>query len=808
MKLRISLIASVAVAMVLALLGVLNDASGHIIPTYPIQPFASDALGGISNNNLGQAITGNWTVTQTNQGERSALPWIFSGPGFSVDPDDGNYTKVLGTVWTTIDALCDGSVDYMAGTAAMPDSCKYPIGGPYTPWLDPLKWIQATTTVGPAEAYLTKIMPPWPWIARHEVKIDHLCLGVTGNAANTLSVLNTVYAQVPFSSGGINDGCVASGAAETACKDAVDNDADTLINDGCPQVGLTADTVGLGTPCANDIDDDSDTTFVAQTKLGGSPDTPPSSVCLDTPQSSTSVTTLYNNPPLANATAGGPAGEGGVALDNNSGLYARWTILQSQGSSSLARVGDLRKSYTGSPSIPSDIGYVERIIDLQCFWIDDDGCAACDANTDTIISETESWNDPDFTAAGIGGIDVADTDRDCLIQADKAQPGQPQDSDDEPNPDPKCPVLQYSENPKVVQYNTSADSDCDGLVDGIEVAYGTNPNNVDTDGDDAPDFVEMFLFTDPTVQDTDGDGYLDKPAGVYLNDGTGLDMAGVAIPADTDVDNCPTVKNGVSEDNQLNTDGAYRPNGIKLDGLWASNPNQDKLGDACDDDDDNDGATDAYENSVIGGKATSLPLVADTDGDRVIDGVEWRVAGGDPNDALVWPAWSVGEQVYFRGCHINVPAQGSFPPAKLWDDEYDTLVAPKVDDDVENDPDGDGLLCGAGDPDSDNGAGAGAAKLEIEDSLEAFCYGTGLTNKDTDGDGCEDWIEIADTNHNRTVNVADVLEFARRGFNIYPPSDSDKIFDINCNGFLNVADVLLAAQNSAMLKVHATCAAD
>ena len=75
MKLRISFLASVAVAMVLALVGVLNDVSTtRAIMPLPIQPFASDALGGISTNQLGQSITGNWTVTQSLAGERSSLP--------------------------------------------------------------------------------------------------------------------------------------------------------------------------------------------------------------------------------------------------------------------------------------------------------------------------------------------------------------------------------------------------------------------------------------------------------------------------------------------------------------------------------------------------------------------------------------------------------------------------------------------------------------------------------------------------------------------------------------------------------------
>jgi len=55
--------------------------------------------------------------------------------------------------------------------------------------------------------------------------------------------------------GKINDGCPAVGAAETACADAIDNDSDGKINDGCPTVNGIPET---GTKCNNAIDDDGD----------------------------------------------------------------------------------------------------------------------------------------------------------------------------------------------------------------------------------------------------------------------------------------------------------------------------------------------------------------------------------------------------------------------------------------------------------------------------------------------------------------------------------------------------------------------
>ncbi len=84
-------------------------------------------------------------------------------------------------------------------------------------------------------------------------------------------------------------------------------------------------------------------------------------------------------------------------IDDASGLYPRWTIFQSE--------GDDRKSFKSPPSIASDTGYVERTIDLQCFWMDANG--APDINGDGVISAQESRADPDMPP----GID---DDGDCL----------------------------------------------------------------------------------------------------------------------------------------------------------------------------------------------------------------------------------------------------------------------------------------------------------------------------------------------------------------------------------------------------------
>ncbi len=123
MKVRVSLIGLVAVALALALLGVFNSArpTNAILPQ-PIQPFGPDDKGGISTTQLGQGVL-NYTVTEIIQGERVGLPWIYSGGGWgmNIDADIADGTNV-GTVTSSIDALCDGGVDILAKSCQSPDS--------------------------------------------------------------------------------------------------------------------------------------------------------------------------------------------------------------------------------------------------------------------------------------------------------------------------------------------------------------------------------------------------------------------------------------------------------------------------------------------------------------------------------------------------------------------------------------------------------------------------------------------------------------------------------------------------------------
>ena len=223
-----------------------------------------------------------------------------------------------------------------------------------------------------------------------------------------------------------------------------------------------------------------------------------------------------------------------------------------------------------------------------------------------------------------------------------------------------------------------------------------------------------------------------------------VDTDGDGVP-DT-LDNCPTVYNP----DQKNSDGGRRPNGLQIDGDWASNPAQDKLGDACDPDDDNDALPDSQEFD----DHCPYRLVVDSDSDTVLDGYEVAMEA-NPCDPASMPMCTGG-----------------------------------------TDGDGDGF------PDCIEHSGYNTCAFSGDPSPG---YTSCASPTDSDGDGCEDWIEIVDVNGSRQANVVDILLIARRAFNITPASDSDYVFDINKSGAVNIADVLLAVQNSTLLKPHSLC---
>jgi len=519
-------------------------------------------------------------------------------------------------------------------------------------------------------------------------------------------------------------------------------------------------------------------------------------------------------------------------IDDGAGLYPKWTVFLSD--------PDKRKPFASPPSLSSDTagaggagvsppngGYFERLVRLECYWMDVDGChpdaaglLPCPGAAKGYLTSEESHADFEL-ATTLGGYLTIDSDQDCVQDYKSAQPGHPIE-DQAAQPAGTCDTAagwtQYAGKPNDAANTKAADNDCDGLVDGVERGYGSSPKLADTDGDTAKDFVELFQFSSPLNPDTDGDGFADKPVATFQN-------------SNTTMDNCPSVANA----NQLNSDGAQRPNGPSIPGTVASQPNGDKAGNACDADDDNDGLVDNGEllcapgpefncpvatckcDLAVGTRPTATtcqlnscdPLDPDTDGDRCTDLVELLTGRNPLNPASTCLSLGVKELKFFRACRWNLP--------QLTEDGgyWDTTKYSTNTDRTELDADGDGVSCltptgNIGDDDNDNGRFdivPANALLEINDQIELKGYYTNASLRDTDGDGCDDWLEIMDINGDRVNSVGDLSALAKRGspsppVNFTPDPISDPIYDVNKDGLISVGDLSLMARNSCVIKPY------
>lgn len=179
--------------------------------------------------------------------------------------------------------------------------------------------------------------------------------------------------------------------------------------------------------------------------------------------------------------------------------------------------------------------------------------------------------------------------------------------------------LLIGSNPQLADAAYFIDTDQDGLSDGLELEFGTSIYKPDTDGDGLPDLLEYLIGSNPLVADTDGDGISDYHE---LN----IDTFGLLPGKDFDVlafgEMCGSVVHNA-------TACRYTP------------PSGDGLGnrslpygtDPTDSDTDGDGLSDFEELAVgwivelysgDGGhySVTSNPLVADEDGDGLNDSAE------------------------------------------------------------------------------------------------------------------------------------------------------------------------------------------
>lgn len=242
------------------------------------------------------------------------------------------------------------------------------------------------------------------------------------------------------------------------------------------------------------------------------------------------------------------------------------------------------------------------------------------------------------------------------------------------------------------------------------------------------------------------------------------------------IDDCPAVYNP----DQLNTDARPIDNGPVVTGDDVTVPYGDRLGDACDPDDDNDWMQDTGTNSLgvpgedvgCNGSGPTNPLKADSDGDTVVDGAECLL-GTNPNNRNSRPV-----------CYGIVDNDKDCLPAGV-----ETLFGSS---DSIRDTDGDG----------------------IEDGTEVEGWGTSPIVRDTDGDGCDDDKEIADVNGDAKANGLDGTVVRLRAFNYQDddPNDGDPVpdynmvvspaFDVNRDGKINGLDATWLSLNSQLVEPY------
>jgi hypothetical protein len=296
----------------------------------------------------------------------------------------------------------------------------------------------------------------------------------------------------------------------------------------------------------------------------------------------------------------------------------------------------------------------------------------------------------------------------------------------------------------------SIDRDEDGLTDPIESAIGTDPDDADSDDDGRPDGIEGTV-------DTDGDGQPD------------------ALDCDSDADG---LRDAVES-------------GVTLDSIS----------------DDTDASAPCFAEDADPAGPSSDPLVADTDGGGLPDGVEdwnrdglqdpWETDPSDASDDVDTDGDGIADVLEALGTDGSVDDADSdgdgLPDADEWMRDVDGDGLPNF---LDDDSDGDGLL------DADEGLadldGDGRGNFEDLDSDGDGIPDSVETLVDSDGDGTPDAYDLDSDDDDVRDAIEGADDFDGDGIPDYLDDDSDDDGlpdevegedDVDDDGFTNTNDL-------------------
>ncbi len=303
-------------------------------------------------------------------------------------------------------------------------------------------------------------------------------------------------------------------------------------------------------------------------------------------------------------------------------------------------------------------------------------------------------------------------------------------------------------------YEFGQDSDEDGIADEAELKLGLDPESEDTDDDGVEDQEELSRGTDPVNADTDNDGLTDKEE---MDDKSGWHSD--PLKADTDGDGATDKEEalaGTDPDHPL-----FFPEYVERESEGGTkkiylDADKDGIPNGWDWDDDADGISDEMEVGSDEGEGEGVkfdtnPLLKDTDGDGIDDGIE-IAEGTDPLDLNSFRAARAPESDKYvldtdkDGISDQLEREIGLDPNNADTDSdglNDGIEMTAQLNPFDKDTDGDGLEDGFEvfsehlDPFSPDGDADG-----LRDNKE-LALGTSPNESDTDEDGIKDGMEVA-----------------------------------------------------------------